>query len=196
MLPGERKVTELEGLRGLLALWVLVGHWATSVPVSMRPFQQDLWNVQAVDVFIALSGFVIAKLVYELREPFLPYIIRRLLRIYPLYLCLLLVSALLLTYSLGVLTAGPPGEMLATRLEIMAQTQSRFWPDMGLHLLMLHGLVPIATDPQAAYAFIGQAWSVSLEWQFYLLAPLLLSPFAPGGVRIGRPPEAVLEILE
>ncbi len=47
-----------------------------------------------------------------------------------------------------------------------------FWPQLIAHATLLHGVVPDAVLPSTDYAFIGQAWSISLEWQFYLLAPL------------------------
>ena len=50
-------VKEFEGLRGLMALWVVIGHWATSVPLSFAPLPPKLYNAYAVDVFIMLSGF-------------------------------------------------------------------------------------------------------------------------------------------
>ena len=40
------------------------------------------------------------------------------------------------------------------------------------HLPMLHGIVPDSKGNCTGVAFLGQAWSVSLEWQFYLIAPL------------------------
>ena len=41
-----------------------------------------------------------------------------------------------------------------------------------LHLTLLHGVVPEKLLPSSATAFLGPAWSLSLEWQFYLIAPL------------------------
>ncbi len=167
-------ITEFEGLRGILACWVVFGHWATSIPLSLRPLRQNLWDVQAVDVFIILSGFVITLLLHRAPTDYGRYIIRRWFRIAPVFLTILFASAWLLPVIQTILDQAPAGEMLAVRKSIIMETQANFLSDLLWHLTMLHGLVPLAERQYAAYAFVGQAWSISLEWQFYLLAPLFL----------------------
>jgi peptidoglycan/LPS O-acetylase OafA/YrhL len=44
--------------------------------------------------------------------------------------------------------------------------------NIPLHILMLHGAVPDRLVKDAPSAFLVPAWTVSLEWQFYLVAPL------------------------
>ena len=52
------------------------------------------------------------------------------------------------------------------------------WPSnwgigIATHLTMTHGLFPDGVLPGAWVAFLGTAWSLSTEWQFYVLALLL-----------------------
>lgn len=166
------QIPELEGLRGLLALWVVFGHWATSIQLSFKPLRQNLWDVQAVDVFIILSGFVITLLLSRSPAPYGSYLLRRWFRIAPAYLVVLLASVLLFPAISALREITPHGAMEEVRTAIQAATQQNFTAHVALHVLLLHGLAPTAWLPYAAYSLVGQAWSISLEWQFYIVAPL------------------------
>lgn len=48
---------------------------------------------------------------------------------------------------------------------------------------MLHGIVPDTILPQASLMFSGPLWSISLEWQFYLIAPFLIGAIGFGNAR-------------
>ena len=80
----------LDGLRGIAAIMVMLFHAGDRLPV------RAVGGYLAVDLFFALSGFVIA-LAYEdrLRQgfPFSRFLIVRLIRSYPMYLVGMLVGA-------------------------------------------------------------------------------------------------------
>lgn len=171
-------VREFEALRGMLAIWVLVGHVASAVAIHGRLFQERFYNEHAVDVFIILSGFAITALIDKRPEPYHLYIARRALRIFPAYLFYLAISVAVAGVAVQIWAASPDGSMKAARVGIAADTLA-YWPwHLLAHVTGLHGLVPPRFLPFTDYAFLGQAWSISLEWQFYLMAPLLLGLLA------------------
>jgi peptidoglycan/LPS O-acetylase OafA/YrhL len=172
-----RHIKEFDALRGLMALWVLLGHWASTVPLSNFVFQRRFFNEYAVEVFIILSGFAIASLILNKQENYKSYITRRFFRIFPVYLFYLAISMALASWSLGLWEAAPEGAMKAARMEIAQNSIEYFWLHAFFHVTGLHSLVPPALLPSSDFAFIGQAWSISLEWQFYLIAPFIVAAF-------------------
>ncbi|MDO9607223.1 MAG: hypothetical protein Q7J26_01760 [Brevundimonas sp.] len=54
--PSDERIAPLEGVRGLMAWWVVLGHYAHTVGLT-NPILEN--NALAVDVFVILSGFVI-----------------------------------------------------------------------------------------------------------------------------------------
>lgn len=178
-------IRELEGLRGLMAWWVVVGHWSTTVPIPHFIGKTKLYNGYAVDVFVILSGFAIAALIDKRPERYGLYITRRFLRIFPVYLFYLLILALIAPLALQTWQAAPPGGyMHDNRIRIATDAITYFWPHMWAHLAAVQGLIPNRFLPSTDYAILGQAWSISLEWQFYLIAPFMIAwarPSAPLG---------------
>lgn len=133
----------IEGLRGLAAcmvMWTHLRHWVTSERTL------DGFGYTGVDLFFVLSGFVFAPYVFGKSLALWPYVVRRVLRIYPLYLvCLLLY--VLLRHVQG----------------------SEPWRYAWQHVLMLHTSV---SQEMAAY-YNGAFWSLPVEVEFYALVPLL-----------------------
>lgn len=178
-----RKLPELEGLRGLLALWVTSTHilcWCgvadISVPERLRGgWATFIYAQPSVDVFVILSGFAIFHLLHEKPATYGGYMMGRLFRIVPVYwTCLFLGVAVIWIEPHLLARASWRGSLyLRWMHEISDQQLSRFWPHFSAHAFLLHGLVPRPLLPEATGALLVPAWSISLEWQFYLVAPAL-----------------------
>ena len=174
------RLNPIEGLRAWLAIWVLAGHVLVISGYEADKQNGFAWllgqNLYAVDVFIMVSGFVIFFLLDQKKEAYGEFICRRFFRLYPVFIILFALSIPFsfvqlwnLQHSHQYLT--PWLTSYFTR-EFNCSWQHWRW-NVLWHLVMLHGLVP---DPwlnrSTALAFLGPAWSISLEWQFYLIAPL------------------------
>jgi peptidoglycan/LPS O-acetylase OafA/YrhL len=172
-------IREFESLRGYMALWVVIGH-------SMLQFPDYLANVPvvkyllypsiAVYVFMMLSGFVIFYLLDSKKEQYFVFLIRRALRLFPIYLCVLFVSILIFEPTLNLLVTlfekYPDTKHLINCLRIYRATEVYFIENILSHIFLLQGVIPETIIPEGQYAFVGQAWSLSLEWQFYIVAPI------------------------
>jgi peptidoglycan/LPS O-acetylase OafA/YrhL len=172
----------LEGLRGYMAWWVVFGHflieagfhrdWLPSIAkVAIHPGY-------AVDVFVILSGFVITHLLSTQQISYRVFLTRRFFRLFPLFFITLLVGLLSFKWVYSDYFR------FTTLVDAQAQSPSA-WAGYHTNLLkhflvsvtMLHGAVPNAWLPNAQAAFVSPGWSVSLEWQFYLLIPAVLWAF-------------------
>jgi len=173
------RLLPVEGFRAYLALWVLVGHalWFSGYePDTLARLPKLLRTAEyAVDLFIIISGFVIALVLHTQRDTYLPFVVRRFFRLFPVFIVLFAFAIPLsqldlwnLTHSSQYLTS----EQIASGAANLAVWWANIQWNVPLHLLMLHGTVPNDLVKDAPGAFLVPAWSVSLEWQFYLLAPL------------------------
>ena len=165
-----RRLPELEGMRGVLALWVLAYHvlsisgWWQNLPNSVKAVAD---GTNAVDVFILLSGFVICGLLLSKREPYFVFLFRRYARLMPVFVICLIAA----------LSAEAMGYM-----PVRYKSQDLPFLLAG-NLTLLHGAIPEFWIKGASGAILNPAWSISLEWQFYLVAPFLVALLSRFGSR-------------
>lgn len=168
----------LEGVRGLMCLWVILSHTVTMAGIHVYKntgIGKLLANGGiAVDVFVILSGFVICLILNKKKEAYAPYLARRALRIFPIYLLCLFISFFISDLSIMALESldfdHPKTER---RLEIFDNFNKAPILHTVLHTFLLHGLIPNSLLTDTAYTLMGQAWSLTLEFQFYIVAPML-----------------------
>lgn len=174
-------IHQFESLRGIAAMWVVVSHMLLISEIGIK-YLSD--GASAVELFIILSGFVITLMRLNTPESYPAYLVRRIGRLYPLYLVALTLG--LLTTALYAQVIGPSfwgGSESEGFIERGVSEREHLASHIGLHLAMLHGMVPDTWLPQANLTISGPLWSISLEWQFYLIAPLLIAALAAGAAR-------------
>lgn len=164
--PISGRLTTLDGLRGALALSVLISHiaWdyehqATGQWLDVPSNFYDQMGVMPVTLFFFITGYLFwSKLLRDGNLNTLHFYRDRIARLGPAYwttflgfLCLVLIaSRFQLRVSLGVFLAQCFGwaTFLGAGHDINAVHESRWW--------------------------FGQAWTLRLEWMFYLTLPLLV----------------------
>lgn len=175
---------ELESIRGLMAWWVVFGHLYSCFRQAIGDVPHIINEVLLataipVDIFICLSGFFIAKALSGKSSDYKPYIIRRAFRIIPIYLLSMLLAALLFNERMSVRMEMPwnsLGQIAAVEgywANIIGNVTAYLLPC----LMLLQGMIPDQVLPHAGDAFLAPAWSLTLEWQFYLIAPFLVGGF-------------------
>jgi peptidoglycan/LPS O-acetylase OafA/YrhL len=168
----------LDGLRGVLAVYVMLGHMA---PFAMLPG----WIVQpvshggaAVDVFFILSGLVIVQSLESFGWRGRGFLVARVARTFPVYLAVLVAAAAVQTLPFDFARLPWLGADSPAHAIWPIGWPSAWVAEGAVHLTMTHGLLPDGILPGVWMSFLGSAWSLSTEWQFYVLALLV-------GARIG-----------
>lgn len=156
------RITEIEGIRGILSLIVVAGHMIASAGSPL------FWFWGCMDIFFCISGFVITRILLEnlARPGFLKnYFIRRVLRIWPMYYV-----ALAFAYLVYGVTAGST----FIRYGVSAEWQPT-WYEILMPLAYLQNTEMYFGFDRFNYQFLlGHTWSVAVEEHFYLLWPLVL----------------------
>ena len=171
------KIDFLDGIRGLAAFTVLLGHafWSATnddngkISASLSPLFVDVTRVlnfphYAVAVFIVLSGFCLMLPVTRSQDHMLPggilgFAKRRARRILPPYY-------IALAFVLGILFISH--HFLKHSTDSLADTSAG---NIVSHLLLIHNLFK-----KYNMAIDVPMWSVAWEWQIYFLFALVLLP--------------------
>jgi peptidoglycan/LPS O-acetylase OafA/YrhL len=158
----------VDGLRGVAALYVVLGHvyaytrqWAD--PELPKPVRSILKFIDqghsAVAVFIVISGFCL-MMPLSRRELTTPaggtarFLQRRARRILPPYYAALVLSILLTVVVRSIRASG----------------------DLAPRSIVLHATIAHNLDRQTMFTINGPLWSVALECQIYVLFALVLLP--------------------
>jgi peptidoglycan/LPS O-acetylase OafA/YrhL len=147
-------VPELDGLRGLAVLAVVLYHCHTRL-VGTWIYGPVLWGWAGVNLFFALSGFLITSILIEAREKphyFRNFYARRALRIWPVYFLLLAVCYSVPEWFLG--------DTLAHQTHWKTLVAYAFFVQN-----LRHTLLP---------GTLGPTWSLAIEEQYYVVwAPVV-----------------------
>jgi peptidoglycan/LPS O-acetylase OafA/YrhL len=164
--PPVRRIHELDGLRGMLALFVVCYHMYGPLAILRTTFAEKfpllLQGWYPVDVFFLMSGFVMMH-VYQRAfsgtlhwAAFWQFMRARVARLYPVHVAAMF---LMLLCMLPAIYKSPDLYQWGGRYSLGAFVGS---------LAMLHG-------PWIDYrSWNYPAWSISAEWHAYLLFPLLV----------------------
>lgn len=152
-------IPQLDRLRGLAIVMVLVYHIEPAIPHFFVAFTNSLWI--GVDVFFVLSGFLITGVLWDSRTShgyFRHFYGRRLLRIWPAYLSLISFAFCIVPiwkYVVGGPLMGIPKEPLG----------------LWVYMLMVQNLYPRLL---ASSVILAVTWSLAIEEQFYIVWPAVI----------------------
>ena len=166
MTQSPSRLSFLDGLRGVAAVYVVLHHAMLSMPWTKYPIDLALRELlrfghYAVDVFIVLSGYCLMLPVLKSGAPLhvRTFLLRRTLRIIPTYYAAMLLALALIATLIGA----PTG----TNWDASVPVNS--W-DIAAHVLLIHDWFA-STFAKINYAF----WSIGVEWKIYFLFPLMLA---------------------
>ncbi len=145
---------ELDGLRGLAILWVVLYHCHPRLQGTWIGYA-SLWGWAGVILFFILSGFLITSILLATRDKphyFHNFHARRLLRIWPVYILLLIFVYLNAPWFIG-----PP---------VLEAIKAAPWL---AYLFLVQNLFHLTLPPA-----IGPTWALAIEEQYYFLwAPVV-----------------------
>ena len=171
------RLPELDGIRGLAILLVLVYHyfgkgihpaihsWQAYALVPLR------FGWSGVDLFFVLSGFLIGGILCDAKNSnsyYRTFYLRRIHRIFPLYFIWMAF------FVVGLWFIGPHS---ASPLQVLFNRDLPLWP----YFFFLQNF--FMTSHQAfGPLWVSITWSLAIEEQFYLLLPFLVRNLSYRGI--------------
>jgi peptidoglycan/LPS O-acetylase OafA/YrhL len=162
-----QRLHRLDGLRGVLALYVMLGH---AFPFTALPgwlTAPARHGEAAVDLFFCLSGLVAINALERVNFAATRFLLARARRLLPTYWLALAAAVAILAAPFPQLAWIPPGSA-ATNLWPLS-LPAHLPAHLAAHILLIQGLIPQGCLPWAFVTLLGPAWSLSTEWQFYAL---------------------------
>ena len=161
------RITELDGLRAIAVIFVLLHHVG---PLANRGSR--LWKIEevgwiGVELFFVLSGFLITGILLDSREKkfyYSNFYVRRALRIFPLYYSLLFIGMVIAVHWHGGYDY---------------QYFLRTWGHPWWFFLYVGNLRSAFRELAPNIIFLCPLWSLQVEEQFYLLFPFLVRKLEP-----------------
>ena len=160
------RIPELDGLRGMAILLVLVAHYFAVPGVGAASLLNGYWfrlGWTGVDLFFVLSGFLIGGILLGARDSpnyFKTFYARRFFRIIPIYYAWILIYMVLSVLGRNFLSTRV-GTVQKIDISILA------------HFLFLQNFHEFLKGTVSFWWF-SSTWSLAVEEQFYLVAPLLV----------------------
>jgi exopolysaccharide production protein ExoZ len=147
----------ITGLRAYAALFVVVRH--TDAFDAFGTIGQNLnrSGEAAVPMFFIIAGFSVAASYHQSRD-FGSYLLRRLIRIWPLY-------AMVLTISFIALSHGLLGPVTAVE---------RYGASLNTYNLLMHLTLLNFVDFRIANNILGVEWTIPIEIFWYVMIPLVI----------------------
>lgn len=145
---------EIDGLRGIAVLLVLLTHMQLGMTGGFI----------GVDVFFVISGYLITAIVLngitQQKFSFIEFYSKRFVRLYPA-----LIVIVIITFIAGLMLADPV--MLKN---LVRSGKYVLWSASNIYFSKHQGYFDVGADQQV---FL-HTWSLGVEWQFYLIWPVLM----------------------
>jgi peptidoglycan/LPS O-acetylase OafA/YrhL len=162
-----RRIPQLDGVRGIAILLVMLHNQRETFPsLHLDRLFANGW--MGVDLFFVLSGFLITGILLDTRHAenyFGTFYVRRSLRIWPLYVALLV-------FMFAVVP-----RFGAAEARTVFEKSSPWW---AYPLFLQNLLVPV---PTSAAGPLAVTWSLAIEEQFYLVWPFVVRFLSRAAVR-------------